>query len=134
MKQARNIDCCLKKHYFEKREEKTEKMLCGKVVIGSLEHWCGARGVTGTKKEYKKITHKKCGGFKGKKKTKFVGAGKVLAMKEPKDKDLLCELEKLQKIHKKNGKTIYRNRIQLEINYLEKCMATTVQNECKKNK
>ena len=111
LEEARKIDCCLKKKAYEDTAACTEKMVCGKVVVASLQHYCGATGLLG-------------GGSKCSAGGEDL-VGDVLKTKTGTDADLLAALEKLYEAHpvstdeKPDGR---KERMKKEMEYMKTCM------------
>ena len=108
--EARKIDCCLKSQAYEEQEEYTVNMSdCGRRVVASLTHWCGAGGARSTS------LVDKCGAEKG---GQSAFTGTVLRQKGT-DQDLLAVLATLQSLHTTSE---WITRISEEKNYLSQCI------------
>ena len=110
LEEARKIDCCLASQAFEEQEEHTVNMSdCGRRVVASLTHWCGAGGVRSTS------LVDKCGAEKG---GQSAFTGTVLRQKGT-DQDLLAVLTTIQSLHTTSWKV---SRVSKEKDYLSKCI------------
>ena len=111
LEEARKIDCCLKKKAFDGTAAYTGKMNCGKVVVASLQHYCGPTGLLGG-------SNKCSAGGKDL-------VGDVLKKKTGTDADLLAALEELYKAHpvsttqNPDGR---KERARKEMEYMKTCI------------
>ena len=113
LEEARKIDCCLKSQAYEEQEEYTVNMSeCGRRVVASITHWCGAGGARSTS------LVDKCGAEKA---GQSAFTGTVLRQKGT-DQDLLAVLATIESLHSTDWKI---GRISKERDYLSQCIAGT---------
>ena len=110
LKEARNIDCCLKQEALSATAAYTKEMDCGKLVVASLQHWCGTGGVLGNCAVPAECNKCSANG------NHLIGT--VLKTKTGTDVDILKALEETKSGHTTTWK---QNRLQKEIDYMNKC-------------